>query len=236
MARLYGKKEEIDTTSVKDFFDKRAEKDVENLMTITSYHDKDNLEKRQKEEIEVISNKIDFNGKKLLEIGCGLGRWAEYFQDKCSEYAGIDYSEKLIEIAKKNFNFPNCYFEKLSVTEIDEDKLPVKGPFDIIFITGVLIYLNDEDIKIMVDKINDITHSNSIIYIRETISVLDTRLTLKDFYSEELEVDYNAIYRTEDELLKFFKEIKNVNSIEKSTIYADLNDFDETSYMYFILR
>lgn len=236
MARLYGEKEEIDTSTVKDFFDKRAEKDVENLMTITSYHDKDNLEKRQKEEIKVISKKIDFNGKKLLEIGCGLGRWAEYFQDKCNEYVGIDYSENLIEIAKENFSFPNCYFETLSVTEIDEENLPIKGPYDIIFITGVLIYLNDEDIKIMIEKINNITHNNSIIYIRETISVLNTRLTLKDFYSEELEVDYNAIYRTETELLEFFEKLENVNSIESSVIYTELNDFDETSYKYFILK
>lgn len=236
MARLYGKKEEIDTGTVKNFFDKRAEKDVENLMTITSYHDKENLEKRQKEEIDVISKKIDFNGKKLLEIGCGLGRWAEFFHDKCSEYVGIDYSENLIEIAKKHFNFPNCYFEKLSVTEIDEENLPIVGAYDIIFITGVLIYLNDEDINIMIEKINNLTHDNSIIYVRETISVLDTRLTLKDFYSEELEVDYNAIYRTENELIEFFEKIDNISSIDKSEIYRDLNDFDETSYKYFILK
>lgn len=236
MARLYGEKEEIDSGTVKNFFDKRAEKDVENLMTITSYHDKDNLEKRQKEEIEVISKKIDFKGKKLLEIGCGLGRWAEFFQDKCGKYVGIDYSENLIGIAKKHFNYPNCYFEKLSVTEIDEENLPIEGPYDIIFITGVLIYLNDEDIKVMIEKINELTHYNSIIYIRETISVLDTRLTLKDFYSEELKVDYNAIYRTEKELLEFFEKFENVNSIENSLIYIDLNDFDETAYKYYILK
>ena len=236
MARLYGEKEEIDVSTVKNFFDKRAEKDVENLMTITSYHDKDNLEKRQKEEIGVISEKIDFNGTKLLEIGCGLGRWAEFFQDKCSEYVGIDYSENLIEIAKEHFNYSNCHFEKLSVTEIDEENLPIKGPYDIIFITGVLIYLNDEDITEMIEKINKLTHENSVIYIRETISVLDTRLTLKDFHSEELEVDYNAIYRTEEELLEFFKKIENISSIEKSFIYNELNDFDETSYKYFILK
>lgn len=236
MARLYGKKEEIDSKTVKDFFDKRAQKDVENLMTITSYHDKDNLEKRQKEEIEVISKKIDFNGKKILEIGCGLGRWAEFFHDKCSEYMGIDYSKNLIEIAKKHFNYPNCYFENLSATEITKYNLPVKGPYDIIFITGVLIYLNDEDIKIMIEEINKLTHKNSIIYIRETISVLETRLTLKDYYSKELEVDYNAIYRTEKELINFFEKIENITSIEKSTIYKELNDFKETEYKYFILK
>lgn len=61
MIRLYGKKEKIDTETVKNFFNKRAKKDVENLMIITTYYDKNNLEKRQKEEIDVISSNVDFN-------------------------------------------------------------------------------------------------------------------------------------------------------------------------------
>lgn len=236
MARLYGKKENINTNDVKNFFDKRAEKDVENLMTITSYHDAENLEKRQEEEIKVLSKKIEFENRNILEIGCGLGRWAEFFHDKCNNYIGIDYSENLIKLAKNNFNYSNCYFKKLSATEIDEDNLPLTERYDIIFITGVLVYLNDEDIETVINKINKLTHKNSIIYIRETISVLDERLTLKDFYSDELDVDYNAIYRTEKELLEFLKKIDNMNLIEKSEIFKDLTEYEETSYEYFILK
>lgn len=236
MARLYGQKEEINPDTVKNFFDKRAQKDVENLMTITSFNENDTLKKRQEEEINLISKKIDFYGKKLLEIGCGVGRWAEFFHDKCSEYVGIDYSENLIEIAEKQFNFSNCYFKILSATEIDEKNLPITGPYDIIFMTGLIMYLNDKDINIMIEKINKIKHKNSIIYIRESTSVLDTRLTLKDFYSQELESDYNVIYRTKEELLEFFENIENIDSIETSLIHTELNDFEETSFRYFILK
>lgn len=236
MARLYGNKENINSDIIKEFFNTRAKKDVETLMEITSYHNRENLEKRQEEEIEVISKKIDFNNKKILEIGCGLGRWCEFFQDKCEEYVGIDYSENLIEIAKEHFNYSNCHFKLLSATSMDENNLPINGPFDIIFITAVLLYLNDADIIEMFEKINHLIHENSIIYIRDTISILDTRLTLKDFYSTELEVDYNAIYRTEEELLELFKTINNIKLIDKNEIFKDLNDYDETSYEYFILN
>lgn len=88
----------------------------------------------------------------------------------------------------------------------------------------------------MFEKINHVIHENSIIYILDTISVLDTRLTLKNFYSSELESDYNAIYRTEDELLEFFKIIDNIELVDKNEIFKELNDFDETSYKYFILK
>ena len=41
----------------------------------------------------------------------------------------------------------------------------------------------------MIEKINELTHYNSIIYIRETISVLDTRLTLKENIVQQVNKD-----------------------------------------------
>ena len=58
MARLYGEKEDINTDSVKDFFDRRASKEVDNLMVITSFQEKENLNKRQEEESKVLLDKI----------------------------------------------------------------------------------------------------------------------------------------------------------------------------------
>ena len=207
MTRLYGKNEEINKENVKEFFDKRANKEVDSLMTITSFQDKENLDQRQIEESKILLENIDLTGKKIIEIGCGLGRWAEVFHDKCESYLGLDYAENLI-----------------------------KPPFDIIFIAGVLIYLNDEDISQMIKEINKIASKDKIIYIRETISVMDTRLTLKDFYSEDLDADYNAIYRTKDELLEFFKGFENITNIKSDKIHETLNKHDETGYRYFILK
>ena len=65
---------------------------------------------------------------------------------------------------------------------------------------------------------------------------MDTRLTLKDFYSEDLDADYNAIYRTKDELLEFFKGFENITNIKSDKIHETLNKHDETGYRYFILK
>jgi ubiquinone/menaquinone biosynthesis C-methylase UbiE len=42
-------------------------------------------------------------GEKVLDLGCGNGRWYKIFKEKKVDYFGIDNSEKLIEIAKGNF-------------------------------------------------------------------------------------------------------------------------------------
>jgi ubiquinone/menaquinone biosynthesis C-methylase UbiE len=42
-------------------------------------------------------------GEKVLDLGCGNGRWYKVFREKKVDYFGIDNSEKLIEIAKENF-------------------------------------------------------------------------------------------------------------------------------------
>lgn len=212
MSRIYGNIEEVDSEKIKKFFNNRAKKDEEALLVKTEFSDKENVEKRHKEESELLLNKIDFENKKILEIGCGTGRWAEVFHDKCDSYLGIDYSEDLIEIAKENYNYDNCHFQVLSASQLDTVDLLVSAPFDIVIITGVLIYFNDDTIKKMIKDLNSLCASNKTIYIRETLSFLETRLTLKDFFSENLEADYNAIYRTDDEFLDFIKGINgNIN-------------------------
>lgn len=66
-------------------------------------------------------------------------------------------------------------------------------------------------------------------------------MTLKDFYSEELRDDYNAIYRTRDELLEIFEDtlFENGFSVEQEGYLfeePELNNRKETSQYYFILK
>jgi ubiquinone/menaquinone biosynthesis C-methylase UbiE len=42
-------------------------------------------------------------GDKVLDIGCGSGRLFELFRNKKVQYFGIDFSKKLIEIAKRKY-------------------------------------------------------------------------------------------------------------------------------------
>jgi len=45
-----------------------------------------------------------FSDKKMLEIGCGIGRLAGLFSNIFSSYTGVDVSDRMIEIAKTKLN------------------------------------------------------------------------------------------------------------------------------------
>lgn len=233
MARLYGEKENIDSKKVKNFFDERAKKEI-NKLSMTTFQNEKIAEKRYNEEFKLISDNIDLNNKIIFEIGCGIGKWGELFSPYCKKYLGIDYSKNLIELAKKNNSNHNCIFQEMSATNLKIEELLVKPPYDIIFITGVLMYLNDEDIKTLFEEMSKISFKNTLIYIRETVSNMSIRLTLKDYYSNELNDEYNVIYRTDNEILNFIK-VLNPKHVEINEIHTTTNKRSETGFKNFII-
>lgn len=236
MSRLYGDNEDINPDKVKDFFNDRANRDLESDLSIVLFQDKENSAQRHEEEKKLFYDHIDTSGKKVLEIGCGIGRWAEALHDKCESYLGLDFSEELIEIAKKTYkDFDDCHFQLMSATDIKVDELLIEPPFDIVIFSGFLMYINDDDLKIIMDEVNSVCTDEKIVFAMEPTSCMETRLTLKDFYSDGLEADYNAIYRTEQEYRDVFARL-NCKEIFAEDLFKDLSDHTETKYMYYVVE
>ena len=76
--------------------------------------------------------------------------------------------------------------------------------------------------------------------IREPIG-LSERLTLKDFFSDELQDNYNAIYRTREELQFFLDEAflqKGFTVTEEGFLFDEdlLNNRKETAQYYYVIE
>ena len=235
MSRLYGDKENIDSEEVKNFFSERASRELESDLSIVLFQDKENSEQRHIEEKKLFYEHVDIEGKKVLEVGCGIGRWAEALHGKCGSFLGIDYTEDLIEIANKSYDFDDCKFQVMSATDIKADELLIEPPFDVIIFSGVLMYINDDDIKLVFNELNKIGADNKKLFIMEPVSRMESRLTLKDFYSEGLDADYSAIYRTEEEYMELFEGL-NYNKVFSDDIFEDLSDHSETHYKFFVIE
>lgn len=244
--RLKNRKTKIDYGKTKDFFKKRAEKYCEESPYCTTMYQDNNKEiveqRNIKEQGLIIPLLVLDSNSKILDVACGIGRWGDAIKGKNFEcYYGIDFSQELIEIARKRNTYRNYFFDIVSATEIESwYKSAIRPKFNRIIISGLLLYLNDIDVSKMFNQLITVCEDNSIIYIREPIG-LEERLTLKDYYSEELETEYNAIYRTIEEYksaMDIFIKNRFVISEEGFLFKEDetLNNRKETAQYYFVLK
>ena len=206
MSRIVGGKEDISYNSVELFFKQRSNSNLKHKYNYVMYLDdypeiaiqRDIQAKAKVESLLTIQE-----GMSVLDLGCGVGRWGELFCKKGTNYVGIDVSEKMIIRAKENLRaYDNKKFLVGNLCEIrnffQSNSFKVQTKFDIIFICGVLMYLNDNDVITILQMLPDLMKTGGNICLIESMAERE-RLTLKDIFSEELKQYYSAIYRTVDE-------------------------------------
>lgn len=79
-----------------------------------------------------------WQGRRVLEIGCGIGSDAEEFARRGAEYVGIDYSEHSVTIARERFKVMELQGEFHVMDASDQEKLQNLGNFDLVYSYGVL--------------------------------------------------------------------------------------------------
>lgn len=233
--RVYTDKIEIDNNSTKEFWENRAN-NINNLQTVLLGSDKTGIEQNTRNEHEkliVESIVKQIKNPKILDIGCGIGRWAENLINQFDSYTGVDFSEGFINFASEKFaNYSNIKFYNNSILNLDKEILNSK--FNFIICTGVLMYINDSNIFDILKAFRRVTPE--YVYIQESISLMDARLTLNKFESKDLQTNYNAIYRTKQEYEEYFK--TNKFDIIKTDLLLDNKSGarEETNAQYWILR
>lgn len=243
--RIKNKVANIDYKDTLQFFEHRAQKynDV-NPYSVTMYQD-DNptlVENRNSAEIQKLLPFLRLDAEsRILDLACGIGRWSDAIHGDIKEYCGIDFSGKLIEIAKARTTKANRYFYEGDVNSfsnvlLDNDR----GNYNRFLLIGILMYINDLDVECLMRQILEVADEHAIVCIREPLGI-DERLTLKDFYSEELKRNYNAIYRTRNELEQILEQTLCANGFKfvgKDFLFSDdvLNNRKETAQFYFVME
>lgn len=235
--------ENINYDETQFFFQNRAKKYNSSYpYSVTMYQDShpELTEKRNIQEVKKLRDLLRLDSSsRILDLACGIGRWAEQIDSNIDYYYGVDFASNLIEIAKKRITSEKKHFLTGAITNIQ--KVIPNKTFNRVLIIGALVYLNDNDIIQMFTQIEHLCESKCIICIREPIA-LEERLTLKDFFSEELASNYNAIYRTRPELINLLTPslLENGFSISLEGFLFEnetqLNNRKETSQYFFILQ
>jgi SAM-dependent methyltransferase len=86
----------------------------------------------------------DWNGKRVLEIGCGIGTDAVNFARNGADYVGVELSEVSLEIARQRFDVLGLsgQFFAANVEELSASAIPA-GPYDLIYSFGVIHHTVD---------------------------------------------------------------------------------------------
>ena len=98
---------------------------------------------RMRKEIATIADWLDAvpRAGRVLDLGCGAGTWTKIFAARYDRVVGIEQSSSMLAAARTLLApFPNA-----QIVEGDVRKNLPEGLFDLIFLGGLCMYLNDVD-------------------------------------------------------------------------------------------
>ena len=123
---------------------------------------------RFRKEVQTVSDWLDavpVTGR-VLDLGCGAGSWLAVFAKRYRFVVGMEQSALMVEAVRERMHtLPNI--------EIIEGDVRVKlpdGPFDLIFLGGLCMYLNDGDTTALLRALSHrLTNDGSMILRESTV-------------------------------------------------------------------
>ena len=147
--------------------------------------------------IDIILEYTQQNKKRLLDIGCGTGKYGQALIQKGFDVVGIDKSPSQISEAKKVIN----------AQEGNAIDLPYKSEsFDVCIMIMMIHHMNQKERTLAFDEIYRVLKKDGVLIIK-TASHEDLKHRISSrFFPEALKIDlkrYPEIETIQDELSKF---------------------------------
>lgn len=243
--RIVGDLAPLDYGSTLEFFEGRASRsDQLDRRTITMYQDSraDLAANRDEAEVATILPllRTDPDQTRVLDVGCGVGRWGLHLAGRVHSYLGFDFSAGLVELAnadlREHYQPGRAEARTMSAVDLADAGFDAAS-FDLVILSGVMAYLNDDDCAQLLDTIGQLGSSISQVYIREPMA-RTRRLTFDEHWSEELASPYSAVYRSVPQYAELIDDhlassnFAVVSSFELSPHLANRN---ETGQFVFLL-
>ena len=221
----------IDPKSVKEFWERRGLEEGRTMFeSIANLEpDPELLRLKIDEETACVMPRLLLNNTiRMLDLGAGVGQWSFRFAPLVKEVVAVEYSEPLARIGMEAAN-------ELGVNNIEyaissaEDYFTEK-PFDLIFISGLFVYLTDEQASKLLFNLPKMLIPNGKLCLRDGTSILPERYFINNRWSEVLQTNYSAIYRTRKEYIEIFKSA-GFDLLEDCQVFNEgspLNKYPET--------
>ena len=189
---------QLDTERLLAWWDHQAESNPD-FAGILPTHDERyiGLLYRQEAEWRHLERIISLHGKeRVLELGCGAGRWTFRFSPLVKRVVGVDFSENMIRLAKAKQH--KSVFRNIEFHVAAAQNAIWNEHFDIIYLSGITSYLTDEQLRQTLYNIHKMLDPEGLLVDRASIS-LKSREVFDDG-------NYQGIYRTIKEEEALFAE------------------------------
>lgn len=221
----------IDQESVKRFWDARASTytDLPFESVVNLEQDPENLKmKIELETAKVFEYLPALTGARILDLGAGVGQWAFRFAERgAAEVLAVEYSADLVEIGRRECEvrgYGNVEF----VVSAAEDFVAAE-PYDFVFISGLFVYLNDDQAVRLAQHLPSLVGDKGRVILRDGTAI-EQRYELNKSFSEHLQTEYSAVYRTREEYRELF-DLAGLTMVRDENVFYDgcpLNKYPET--------
>jgi SAM-dependent methyltransferase len=157
--------------------------------------------------------------KKVLESGCGLGRWVFYYHRLGYNIVGIDWSQKTVDMLK-------AYDSNVKIFQCDARRTNFKNEeFDIILSLGTVEHAIEGPENALNDSFR-ILKENGLLII--TVPILSLSRRIQYFFKDYL-IRIKALFRGK------YKELNVLKNNNIPNLYMNIA-FENNSYSFFEYR
>lgn len=114
---------------------------------------------------EILQYLPDFDGKVVLDLGAGIGRFTGRFAERAKSVTAVDFCRKFHEKNEKDSRFlgnVQCY-----CADVLEWTYP-PAKYDFVFSNWLMMYMDDSDVSAFLSKIHRCLRPDGRVFLRES--------------------------------------------------------------------
>ena len=128
----------------------------------------------------------------VLDLGSGIGSWTGFFRQRFAKVVAVEASKSLYEALETKC----ARWSNVETIHGDVMSFEPKDRYDLVFLGGLLMYLNEEDVVSLLRRIIPFLAPNAVVLCRET-TVREGTVTR--------EGEYQAVYRSVENYARIFE-------------------------------
>jgi phosphoethanolamine N-methyltransferase len=178
------------------------------------------------EALEIVSYLPQFSGQRVVELGCGIGRFTAYLAQKCSYLLAVDFVERFILENKQqnSASYPHIDFLCKDVTKLNLDP----RSFEFVFSNWLFMYLDDAEVERVAHKFYEWCAIDGYIFFRESC---------EGGASGDLPRTNNpTFYRSYRSYLRIFDSIGGLQLISINQVKIYLDEKNKTNQYCFLYK